>query len=86
MAYPFVRWPSLREYLDWAVTAGCTVTPGIWTDQYLIPHRTITIDGPNGGYQPLTDPDENERLSPSEVKRFDRRLGVVSPFPGIYDC
>ncbi len=80
MSVPFVKLPTLGEYLAWAATAGCAVTRGLWTDHNLIPHKTITIDGPNGGYVPLVDPDESERLAPSEIARFDRRLGIASSF------
>lgn len=80
MSAPFVRLPTLGEYLDWAKTVGCTVTSGLWTDHNLIPHRTITVDGPTGGHLPLADPDLAERLAPSEIARYDRRLKIVSPF------
>jgi hypothetical protein len=82
MSFPFGGHPTLRQYLDWAITAGCTIARGIWSDHYLIPHHTLTIDGPNGGWVSIIDPDEGEHLAPSEVSRYDRRLGVSSPFPG----
>ena len=62
MAFPFDPAPTLRQYLDWARNAGCTVHPGLWNDQYFNPHRTIDIDAPGGGHVAILDPDQDEHL------------------------
>lgn len=82
MSFPFAQSPTLREYVDWCVMVGnCTEKRQISTDANGIPHPELVIDGPTGGWVVVVEPDFQERLAPSEVSRYDRRLGVVSPFP-----
>jgi hypothetical protein len=47
----------------------------------MAPHHTIDVDGHNGGSLSILDPNQNERLAPSTVSNYDRRLKVDSPFP-----
>ncbi len=82
MAYPFnVRWLTLKQLIELFVTMGCVLNT---LDQHL--------EGPNGAYpvrylySPMTndfvsllDYEDNEKIPPSEVENWERRLGIEIP-------
>jgi hypothetical protein len=80
MSFPFGGHPTLEEYLNWARSVGCTMTDGLWTDAYLVPHKTITVDAPTGGWVSLIDPNLKEILLAGQIGNYDRRLKLTSPY------
>lgn len=82
-AAPFGGHPTLVEYLRWAEGQGCTVQTGYTTttDGALIP--STRIEAPNGGWVVEVGTEQWEYLPPTTVGRFDRRLGIKSPFPSM---
>lgn len=86
MAFPFQQWPTLREYLAWAESQGFKVVDGCVIDgpsgdaSKVV---TITTPAPNKKRLIIYDMMDSERLAPSTIAHFDRRLGVTSPWSPI---
>lgn len=80
-AFPFGGHPTLAQYLEWAVSQGCKLQHGVDTDNSV---GIIKITSPDtskwviiAGLLP------NDRLTPTDVGRYDRRLGLISPWFGV---
>ena len=79
MSAPFGGHPTLGEYLDWAYRfAECTVQTGFINGR---PCKKIVA--PSGRWVTIVDKHERERLAPTTVDYFDRRLGIKSPFASL---
>lgn len=83
MAFPFGNHPTFLEYLQWCCQQGCTMASGYmqFPDGSMMSRQVITA--PNGKHVTVMDMSNNERLMPSTVAYFDRRLGLDSPFAKI---
>ena len=81
MSAPFGKHPSLREYLEWARSEeGCDLKEAV--------HGTSSVfrlEAPNGRSLIIAGVPDSERLTPSMVAHYDRRLGVVSGYPSAPD-
>ena len=84
MATPFGGHPTLQKYLNWLLEQGFSYKTGYYATSSsnggkILPTVRIEKDG-----QPMlviVGVRMDDRLAPSEVERFDRRLEVASPFP-----
>lgn len=81
MPHPFgVSWPTLRELIDLFVAMGCVLgelprdlrEPGSDPVRYL--YSSVTDD-----FVSLLDYQDDERVPPSEVANWERRLGIDIP-------
>ena len=78
MAQPFGGHPRLGEYMRWAAEQGCSCQTGVDPDEN---KPFVLINNPNGGGRAvIAGMDQSDYLSPAEVSRLDRRLGLQSPF------
>jgi hypothetical protein len=86
MSWPFGGHPSLGRYLYWAVNeAGCTTEHYVMTAPDGRPFSLIEIKSPTGKMLIIPNGDPNERLVPTTIARWDRRLGVQSKFSSVED-
>lgn len=83
-AAPFGAHPTLAQYLTWAVEAGCDVKTGIAHDSEGRAHTITRVIAP-GRKRWFVDvgTEQHEFLVPTTVSRFDRRLGLTSPFAAL---
>ena len=82
MAYPFGQAPTLLEYIGWCNQQGCTTHSAIDNED----GKMITVqrlEARSGRHLIISGIAMTERLLPSQVANFDRRLGLDSPFPKI---
>jgi len=81
MAFPFGGHPTLEQYLEWLRSEGFQYKSGYIVNPTSGKSLTvIQIENAEGKILTVTGLEMNERLAPSVVERFDRRLGVKSPF------
>lgn len=80
MAHPFGGFPLLAEYLRWVESQGCKVQYGVMPDEAGRPFSMIRITAPNDQSVIIVGTDQAERLGPTSISRYDRRLGLSSPF------
>jgi hypothetical protein len=82
-ADPVGHCPTLGDYLRWARGFGCAVQTGfVRINSALV--TTTRIQSPDGSRSVLDiGTEQTDYLAPSMVGRFDRRLGVRSPFPSV---
>lgn len=82
-AYPFGGHPTFGEYLDWARQQGCMVQCRV----HLEGGRSCSmtrIESPDGSRWVVeVGTQQDEFLAPMTVGRFDRRLGLDSPFAKV---
>jgi len=82
MAFPFGGHPTFEKYLEWLRSERFHYKSGYIVDPMNGKNLAIVqIESSEG--EPLltvTGLEMNERLAPSVVERFDRRLDVQSPF------
>jgi len=83
MAGPFGKHPTLNEYLRWAEQQGCIPQSGFVQGQGGKPCSVIKMVAPSGQHLLIVGVPESERLTPSMVHHYDRRLGLQSDFPSI---
>ena len=82
MAAPFGGHPTLARLIEWLETAGCKVE--LKQRNHAItgqPYQSLEITNPAGARTVFVNPDMDERLAPSMVSYFQRRLGMKTPFP-----
>lgn len=79
MSAPFAPSPKLREYLDWALSEGCTVQDAIGGRNGNT--GVIRIEARSGRVSLLAGVHRDETLPHSKVANLDRQLGLASPFP-----
>lgn len=80
MSAPFGNHPTLGQYLGWACGAGCSTKHGV-TVGYQSVVRVLSPDGSR--HLSIVGLNHDERLAPTTVARFDRRLGLKSPFSSL---
>lgn len=78
MAAPFEKRPTLREYLEWARSQGCT-------DRQCLFEMTsfVELTTPDGAVVPIVDIEIGEGLTPTHVSWLNRRTGLTCPWSGI---
>jgi hypothetical protein len=80
MSTPFGGHPTFLQYLNWTILVGCTTKHGVaYTDDGGAT-RLLLIEAPNGNWMAVVGMADSERLLPTTIARFDRRLGIASPF------
>ena len=82
MAQPFGNHPTLGEYLAWAREQGCSVQWGVNPATGQSVTRIVSPDGKRWVIAESGMP-QSERLLPTTIARFDRRLGLKSPWFSI---
>jgi hypothetical protein len=79
MAAPFGGHPTLVEYIGWCNQQGCTTH----SSAFVIGGRSVTchrLTNPANGRHVIVVGRSSDRLSPTVVANYDRRLGLDSPF------
>jgi len=73
----------LGDYLRWAQSVGCTVQAsyGRTADGEMV--LVTRIEAPDGKWVVEVGTEQHEFLAPTTVSRFDRRLGLKSPFASL---
>jgi hypothetical protein len=79
-AFPFGGHPTFGQYLTWAISQGCKVQVGVDTERSIGVTKIVSADGKKWVFQAGTQP--GEYLTPTDVGRLDRRLGLLSPWFG----
>jgi hypothetical protein len=80
MAHPFGGHPSLVEFLDFAVSQGCVTQKVVRATARGRTYVALVVTNPLGGTLTIPNPQFEERLSPSMVSQYHRRLGIKTPF------
>jgi hypothetical protein len=84
MPAPFGGNVKLGEYVNWAQTQGCSFQRGAVLDANGTPRPTIRIDNPAKNLWVIEVGTQlDEYIMPTTIARFDRRLGLKSPFFSI---
>ena len=78
VAFPFGGHPTFGQYLQWAAEQGCKVQRGVDTAASIGVTKIISPDGKKWVVQAGTLP--TDYLTPTDVGRLDRRLGLLSPW------
>lgn len=81
VAFPFGGHPTLSQYLAWAVQEGCTLQHGVDTANAIGMVKIVSPDKKKWAIIAGVLP--NDRLTPTDVGRLDRRLGLISPWFGL---
>jgi hypothetical protein len=84
-AFPFGQSPTLREFVDVAISKGCQVieVPGIVGPNGAVDGRCLVGPPPNRIPYPLPGIKDDERLTPSLIGSIERTLGIQTGFPSI---
>lgn len=83
-AYPFGGHLTFGAYIEWARQQGCTVRNGVVLDEKQRPHSVTQIIAPSKKkFVTEIGTQHNDYIVATTVARFDRRLGVRSPFFSI---
>ena len=80
MSFPFGPHPTVEQFIEFAQSVGCAVSTAFQQEDGP-PIQVIEISNPNNGRVCIVDMDLKERLAPSMVTYFQRRLGIKSGFP-----
>ena len=81
MSFPFGGHPKLKEYIHWAEQEGCRTDYGVRAGPDGAPTEIIKITSPDSTrWVIIAGTGLSETLVPTTVGRFDRRLGMNSPF------
>ena len=80
MSAPFGGHPTLRRFLEYAGENGCTVRTVVRSTRKGMSYESLEITNPEGGRVAIPNPDFDERLVPSMVSFYQRRLGIRTPF------
>ena len=87
MAQPFGGHPTLGDYIVWAQSIGCTVNQGYTNTQTGSPYSLTRIISPDREKWVIdVGTQHSDYLVPTTVARYDRRLGVKSPFFSLDDA
>lgn len=81
---PFGQSPTLCEYMDWAKTQGCTVKSGYGALGKKTQLLTLIENADGSRHVQIVGTKQTERLVPTVVANYDRRLGLKSPFPALH--
>lgn len=82
-AAPFGKHPKLAEYIAWAKDQGCTVESGVVHTNRGETYGFTKIAASADKFVILAGIAQTEHLTPATVARFDRRLGLRSPFASV---
>lgn len=75
---------TLGDYMRWLKDQGGHCQHGIQADNEIGMVPVIKLVSPDGSKWVIhAGNDQNEELSAFTIDRFDRRLGIVSPFKSI---
>ena len=84
MSFPFGGHPKLSDMLDWLADNGCTIKRSAKTARSGRPYDVILVESAKGeGFVTIPNPDPDERLPPSIVSNFQRRLGIKIPYAAM---
>lgn len=83
MSFPFGGHPTLSRFIEAAQEQGCTVTSKTRARPDGRAYSVLVIDNPQGGFVVIAEPDVNERLSPSTMSHYQRRLGINTDFAAM---
>lgn len=78
-SFPFGGHPTFAQYIEWAVSQGCTVQSGVDSQQSM---SLTKIVAPSGKWAIVAGILPSERLVPTTIGMLDRRLGIISPWFG----
>jgi len=84
MDYPFGGHPTLREYIGWCNQQGCTTHSELRSSGGQMCAMQILV-AKKKRHLIISGMLMSERLTPTMVAHFDRRLGLNSPFPKVGD-
>ncbi len=82
MAYPFGGHPTLFDYIAWCNQQGCTTRSSL----AVIDGKSATchiVENPANDQHVAAVGAMKDRLPPSVVANYDRRLGLDSPFAKV---
>lgn len=82
MSHPFGQAPTLIEYIGWCNQQGCTTKSAVDAEDGTMVTVQI-LESKSGRHVVVSGIAMTERLLPSQIANFDRRLGLDSPFPKI---
>jgi hypothetical protein len=82
MSHPFGGHPTLGRFVEFAQQHGCAADVVVLVSRNGSSHEVLHIKGSAARQRvAIVDPDPNERLAPSTVTYYQRRLGIKSPYP-----
>jgi len=83
-AFPMGGHPTFGAYIEWARQQGCEIRNGVVLDEQQRPHSITQIIAP-GKKSWVTEvgTQHKDHLVPTTIARFDRRLGLKSPYFSI---
>jgi len=86
MSFPFGQFPTLYEYVGWCNQQGCTTRSAMVVEDGTVVTVHV-LRAKSDRYVVVSGVAMQERLLPSQIANFDRRLGLDSPFPkhGSFD-
>lgn len=80
MSYPFGGHPTLGDFLSWLEQEGCTVATNVRTSSKGRGYTSIEISSSTGSRLAIVDVPQDERLAPSTVSHYLRRLGIKKTY------
>lgn len=80
MSAPFGGHPTLGRFVEFAVGLGCAAELKVRTRDDASAYEVLEITSKTGCTVAVPNPDMNERLAPSQVAYFQRRLAIKTPF------
>ena len=81
MSFPFGQFPTLREYVGWSNQQGCSTGSFLVHEDGICVTVQVLRNQKNGKHVLVSGIGMTERLLPSQIANYDRRLGLDSPFP-----
>jgi hypothetical protein len=82
-AFPFGGHPTFGEYIAWAVRQGCSVKNGVILVEGQPYSVTRIFDRAGKKWVAEVGTEQEDLFVPTTIARFDRRLGLKSPFFSI---
>lgn len=73
VAFPFIRHPTFKEYIQFAVSKGCSASIRIDADSDI---KLTKIESSNNTV--ISALSHNEILSPNIIRNYDSLLGIES--------
>lgn len=81
MAFPFGGHPTLADYIGQARhDHNATAKSGTASSEDGKAECITRIEMPNGNVLVVVGILQSERLTPTDIGMFDRRLGIISPY------
>jgi hypothetical protein len=82
-AFPFGGHPTFGQYITWAVHQGCTVKNGVILVEGQPYSVTRIFDRAGKKWVTEIGTEQEDPFMPTTIGRFNRRLGLESPFFSI---